>query len=318
MCFSAQVSADLSELQEHFEAQIDYQVFADILEQRLTNSAIKIPKALEANFMEPSTGIEEHIASLIQQHRKAETSRLEAVLFKQTKRRADAERKLQIKETKTARESLRIATKKIKWAKGKLADLVRNTLEPKDSRIFPFQYAAVVVRENGQNWIRPMRYHCRPAGKPASYDRRYDGLYNARRDNLTGFWKGQFGHSHGLIRITAFYENVARHDFENRDLKPGEKPENMVLAFHSEVEAMTVACLWSRWEKPDQPSLTSFAAITDEPPPEVAATGHDRCVIVLTEQAAGDWLEPGQATLEDLDAVLNDRPSLYYRHKIAA
>ena len=34
----------------------------------------------------------------------------------------------------------------------------------------------------------PMRYHCRQNGKPASIDKQYDGLYNARRDNLDGYW----------------------------------------------------------------------------------------------------------------------------------
>ncbi len=37
---------------------------------------------------------------------------------------------------------------------------------------------------------------------------KYPGTYNARRDNLQGFWKGQFGHTHGLIVVNAFYENV--------------------------------------------------------------------------------------------------------------
>ena len=56
--------------------------------------------------------------------------------------------------------------------------------------------------------IKPMRYGCRPAGKPAFYDVKYPGTYNARRDNLQGFWKNQFGHTHGLIVVNAFYENV--------------------------------------------------------------------------------------------------------------
>ncbi len=41
---------------------------------------------------------------------------------------------------------------------------------------------------------------------------------------------------------------------------------------------MPLACLWDRWSKEGEPDLYSFAAITDEPPPEVAAAGHDRCL----------------------------------------
>ena len=35
---------------------------------------------------------------------------------------------------------------------------------------------------------------------------------NARRDNLVGFWKGLFSHSHGL---ETFYEIVERMDGRN-------------------------------------------------------------------------------------------------------
>jgi hypothetical protein len=52
----------------------------------------------------------------------------------------------------------------------------------------------VLVVENGQRVVKAMRYQCRIAGKPASYDVKYPdvkypGTYNARRDNLEGFWK---------------------------------------------------------------------------------------------------------------------------------
>jgi hypothetical protein len=50
-----------------------------------------------------------------------------------------------------------------------------------------------MVVKNGQLVVKPMRYQCRPAGKPAFYDTKYPGTYNARRDNLEGFWKGLFG-----------------------------------------------------------------------------------------------------------------------------
>ena len=48
-----------------------------------------------------------------------------------------------------------------------------------------------------------MRYHCRPEGMPAASDvtkeGRISGKYNARRDNLTRFWRNQFGHTHALM-----------------------------------------------------------------------------------------------------------------------
>jgi putative SOS response-associated peptidase YedK len=80
-------------------------------------------------------------------------------------------------------------------------------------------YAPVMVMENGRRVIKPMRYQCRPAGKPAFYDTQFPGTYNARRDNLRGFWKGQYGHTHGLILVDAFYENVAGPPDQNRYIR---------------------------------------------------------------------------------------------------
>lgn len=53
--------------------------------------------------------------------------------------------------------------------------------EPKDrdTSIFPGIYAPVVVWEDGKRVIKPMRYQCRLAGKPAFYDVKFPGTYNA-------------------------------------------------------------------------------------------------------------------------------------------
>jgi hypothetical protein len=66
-----------------------------------------------------------------------QATNLEQDLFKQRKRQADAERTLQTKTTKAATKSKRIATDKVEWCLGKLADLRRTELVNEDSRIFP-------------------------------------------------------------------------------------------------------------------------------------------------------------------------------------
>lgn len=71
----------------------------------------------------------------------------------------------------------------------------------------------------GQLVVRPMRYQCRPAGMPAAFDRRYPGLYTARRDNLGGFWKNVFAHTHAIVVAEAFLEHVDRHKLEGRALR---------------------------------------------------------------------------------------------------
>src|SRR4029079_18897830 len=126
---------------------------------------------------------------------------------------ADAERTLQTKTTKKALDDQRIATSKIEQIKGWLCDLRRDELneDTETCRIFPGQYAPVIVMENGQRVIKPMRYQCRPASEPALHDVKFPGTYNARRDNLEGFWKDLFGSSHGVAVVNAFYENVNKH-----------------------------------------------------------------------------------------------------------
>jgi putative SOS response-associated peptidase YedK len=81
---------------------------------------------------------------------------------------------------------------------------------------------------------------------------------------------------------------------------------------------MLVACLWSRWSAPGEPELLSFAAITDEPPPEVAAAGHDRCIIPIKPENVDVWLNPDPKRLADMYAILDDRERPYYENRMAA
>lgn len=149
---------------------------------------------------------------------------------------------------------------------GKLVDLWRSEPQARNRRIFPGWYAPVMVLGDGRRVVRPMRYRCHRAGKPASHDQKFPGTYNARRDNLEGFWKGQFGHTHGVMLVNAFYEKVARHDAEHIELAPGERPEHLVLEFRPRpAHDMRVACPWSRWSAPGEPELLSFAAIERHP-----------------------------------------------------
>jgi hypothetical protein len=96
-----------------------------------------------------------------------------------------------------------------------------------------------------------MRYQCRIAGKPASYDVKYPGTDNVHRDNLGGFWKSLFGYSRGIVVVNAFYENVSRARMECRELAEGERDENVALEFKpNPPHDMSVACLWSHWCAP--------------------------------------------------------------------
>jgi putative SOS response-associated peptidase YedK len=319
MCFSAQVVEAFELFKRKHGAEIDIHEFVKLYGNRSEHARIRIPKGMDANFANPATDAERSIASMISQFNSDELARHEQELFKQRKRLADAERKLLVRTTKAATESRRIATSKVQWLLSRISDIKRTAPAARDSRIFPGSYTAVMVSEKGRRVVRPMRYQCRPQGKPAFYDTRYPGTYNARRDNLEGFWKGQFGLSHGIMIASAFYENVSRHDLEGRQLNAGEEPENVILEFRpTPVQDMLVACLWSRWQSPGEDDLLSFAAITDEPPAEIAAAGHDRCIIPIKPEHVDAWLNPDPRNLPAMYEILDDREHPYYEHRMAA
>lgn len=318
MCYSAQIKADYLRYTRSYGVTLSLPDFFDLFWRRREQRHIKVPKVLDGAFADPQSDDERRIACEIEAFRDEESFRLEAELFKLRTRLADAQRTLEVKVTKAATESQRIATDKIASTRRRLEDLRRVDLLERDARIFPGYYAPVIVSEGGKRVVKPMRYQCRLAGKPAFYDTKYPGTYNARRDNLGGFWKAQFGHSHALMVVSTFYENVARHAAEGRTLAEGEEPQNVVLEFKpNPPQDMLVACLWSRWSAPGE-ELLSFAAITDEPPPEVAAAGHDRCIVPIKPEHIDAWLNPDPSRLRDMQAILDDRPQPYYEHRLAA
>ena len=310
MCYSAKVIASWRQYQRVFGADIDLRAFADMYEARLAPKAVKTPKAMDASMADVPGPEGDVIRAAIAQFEKAEATRLEQLLFTQKKRLTGAERALQTKTTKKALEDQRIATAKIAWARTKLDDLRRTEVKDRDRRIYPGMYAPVMVMENGQRVLKPMRYQCRPCGKPAFYDRKYPGTYNARRDNLEGFWGDTFGVHHGIMVADTFYENVE-----------GEDGQNQVLAFAPRTgEPMLIACLWSHWVDPKgkEPNLLSFAAITDEPEPEVAAAGHDRTIINIKPEHLDAWLNPDAGNLAALYAIFDDKQHPFYEHRLAA
>lgn len=339
MCYSALIWTDFRRYQKAYAASLDIHEFVRLIERRLKLGRLAIPKGMLdslgdlKNVSAPADAPIDQVAAvdelitLLDEVRKQEAATLEELLFTQKTRLVDAERKLAAKPTKAASESQRIATDKIERAMAKLADLRRTEPKERDSRIFPGHYGLVMVDEGGQRILKPMRYQCRPAGKPAFYDTKYPGTYNARADNLQGFWKGQFGHTHGLMVVTSFFENVNLHRAEGRELAAGEEVRNQVLRFDpAGGQLMLVACLWSHWTPPggtggkssEEDDLLSFAAITDEPPPEVAAAGHDRCIVPIKPENIDAWLNPDAGDLQRQVEILKDRETPYFEHRLAA
>jgi putative SOS response-associated peptidase YedK len=312
MCYSAQVIEHYGKYVKHHGADIDIASFERLYGFRCQDDRIKIPKSTDALFQGTGGLEEDRIQVHLRRFHAQQSIKLEQELFKQRTRLADAERTLVLKTTKAATESKRIATSKMAWVQGKLADLRRAEWATQDSRIYPGFYAPVIVMENGRKVVKPMRYQCRPAGKTAAFDSKFPGTYNARRDNLEGFWREQFGYTHGVLVISAFYEHVERRGVCG-------EPEKVILEFNPKPQQdMLVACVWSRWTSPGEPDLLSFAAITDTPPQEVSAAGHDRCVIPIKPENIDAWLQPDPENRAAQFAILDDRERPYYESRLAA
>jgi putative SOS response-associated peptidase YedK len=317
MCYSAQVIQMARKLSRQLGIRFDYDEVEKLFFRRLDDPSLMVSRGFEANFDDAATDQERRIKQAIDEHRSRVSVKMEKDLFTQKTRLVNAQRSLNEKETKKAREDVRIATGKIETLSAKLSQLRTSEPNEEDNRIFPFVHAGVIVRKDGQNLLTPMRYHCRPAGKPAFYDRKFPGLYNARRDNLEKFWGEQFGAHHAIMVVESFYENVKRHTMEHRGLHAGEVEENVVLQFKPEpAQTMYIACLWSHWTDPKEPDLRGFAAITDEPPADIAAAGHDRCIINLKPEHLEAWLSPQGRSREELQAILSDRAVPVFQHEI--
>ena len=308
MCYSAQIQQAYLAYLRHTGAEMDMDQFVEIFGARVTDARIRIPRSVERWFEEPKTDAERRIKAHIDQYRNAEITKLERELFAQKKRLADAERILASKPTKSAAESQRIAGNKIAQALARLERLKADKPHPDDARIFPFHFAPIVTQVGDRRLLRLARYHCRKPGEPESVDRKLPGLYNARRDSLGRYWKELFGLSHGVMLVDSFFENVER-DGRNQVLHFIPRPAGTML----------VACLVADWRDPRGGApLLSFAAITDEPPPEVAAAGHDRMIINLKPQNLDAWLKPAGKSPEELDALLADREAPFYEHEVMA
>jgi len=113
-----------------------------------------------------------------------------------------------------------------------------------------------------------------------------------------------------ILVVDTFYENVE-----------GPDGKNQVIEFTPrDRESMLVACLWSAWTDPkrQEPDLLSFAAITDDPEPEVAEVGHDRTIINIKPEHIDAWLNPDPNNLAALYAIFDDKRHPFYEHRLAA
>lgn len=314
MCYAAQIEADYQKLLRAFGPVLSLSEFTALWLKDKGKERNKVPKAVIDTIgpLLPAAAQESFGAGF-----RADEFDFQAELFTQKKRLADNERKLAAKHTKTAEKEVGIASRAIERLTGKLADLHRRELKARDWTFYPQWYAPVIIREGDGYVVKPMRYQLRKPGLLASSDwvgegksRRLSGTYNARRDNLGRYWRHQFGYTHGVVVLSSFFENVTDPDGANQRLQF--KPRTG--------DPMFVACLWANWQDPEgvEPDMLCFAAITDDPEPEVAAAGHDRTIINIKPEHIEAWLNPDPANLDALYRIFDDKRHPFYEHRIAA
>lgn len=178
-----------------------------------------------------------------------------------------------------------------------------------NGRVYPGHFAPVLVMRDGKRTIVPMRYRIRPRGTPKELPSKYN-LFNCRLDAIQArqTWKPLFEKNHVLFPFQSFFEWVE---------VDGKKRE---ICFNPEGhETMWAPGLYDSWQSLDgRVHFDSFAILTDDPPPEVAAAGHDRCPIFLHHSHIDTWLQPQAKSTEDLLSVLKLREPVHFDHRLAA
>jgi putative SOS response-associated peptidase YedK len=321
MCYSAMVNQKVKSLGITYKARVQIDMFEDLFKLRAAGSKAKIPKAMEAEFMgKAKTPIEMRIQKYIREFRSDEIKRSKDEIKKQTERLIDAEKTLLTKVTKKAQSDQRIATDKIESLTYRITNLESEKLSEMDSRIYPGMYAPLITMIDGERIVAPFRYLLRPSGQPETFDRKYNGAYNMRRDSLDKvfWWKNLYGRSHGFMEIQSFWENVTQNAFEGRKLKPAEDEKKIVLRFDPEgLDHMIVPCIYDFNTEAEFP-LQSFALITDDPNPEVAAVGHDRTPVIMREKYIDTWLNTSGKDLKRFDVIFEDKQPTFFDHVLSA
>src|SRR5260370_33600461 len=112
MCYSAEVGQVGRKLHSQLGIRLDYEEAFQIFMRRLDDPSIAVSRGFEANFDNPSSDQERQIKAAIDEHRSRTATKVEKDLFSQRTRLVNAERSLKDKETKKAREEVRIANSK--------------------------------------------------------------------------------------------------------------------------------------------------------------------------------------------------------------
>lgn len=303
MCYSALIREDLERTRRRFNARVDIEAFATLYKQREIFPELKIPAGLIASLLKYS-GIGSVKSRISDADARFQAQEQERAAIALAELDGEIEQLAAAQEKKPSRTGLeRLAAKRRKRTK-----LLRPpAIAAGDYRIYPYQFAPIIVDDGGERVIVPARYRLLPrtgVEVPAKYN-----VFNARRDSLQSVrsWKPLFGRQHALFPFLRFFEWV---EPEGKSVELSFAPEG--------IDGMWAASLYEVCQIPGVGPVRSFAMVTDEPPAEVAAAGHDRCPVFLDESLIDRWLQPQGQSLTDLDEMLDHKEPAFYAHQLAA
>lgn len=181
--------------------------------------------------------------------------------------------------------------------------------DDESGRVYPGYFAPVMIMQHGKRTIVPMRYALRPAGSPKELKSQY-ALFNCRIDTLAvkPTWRKLLGRQHALFPFIKFYEWVEGPEGKPIQISfiPGDRPY------------MWAPALFDTWSSLDgKITFQSFAIVTDDPPPEILACGHDRCPIFLRADKIDVWLSANEMASTDALNILKFREDVHYCQEAA-
>ena len=146
MCYSAMLVQDHRDFLRAFpDAKIGIAEYAKLFEKRWMGQRVTLTKAMEHSFLTSDRTEDAELAEALNRYNDRKEHELREELGFQRERMAKAEAELAKKETKKWKDDLRIAGNKVKRLETLIADIERQELVAKDSRIYPEGYAPVLV-----------------------------------------------------------------------------------------------------------------------------------------------------------------------------
>jgi len=221
---------------------------------------------------------------------------------------------------------------------------------PLEGRIYPGHYAPVIFARDSNSVCELMRYGAYPP--PQIHNPKAYTTFNVRRDNINShFWAGAFMKHHGFVVLEGFYEwvavqdllmagVVALRDVEAEFAKQSEERKRKILAVGKKYKStpteskdpllrkiviefrpddqqeMLAPVIFSHGVQANGHKGWGFAIITDDPPLEISAAGHDRCPVILQPEALTQWLHPESSGPKDLIELLGMKQRVAFNHKL--